>query len=451
MSDSIKIFVDNLHNKQLHIFLTNYLKTQKQIQVDINNDHIYQKLYNKLYKQYCEQLTRNNVKYNNVSIEKIDLLFCQDFINQYIKIINKNNLNRNNNTKYINTDNITNPYYQPQDIIYNDTETVLVDNIYKPPIENIIQSAVSNEKNNYNKYFDINVPKEPIVLDIPERDNNEYHLIIDSRDRNIINYPYPDNFTINIENTLKNIYAINIDRIITPNWCIFVEEPYTFLLFKELDNVYIYNGSNPIYNKVFTQIYPDSIIKERKHILQLATNSNKIYKTNPLASITKFSPEILKADGTNLKSPTDVFQILDVLEFVIDNIQFYRIKVKNIYRNLSSEYYNWLYQICKIGDTINIINEKTNIIEPYYFMTLGSMSDFLNGEFLIDIYKNATVEQLYTMNITSEKLTFYEPINGIPVQFNQSYIFLKKISFFISLRIVVQEYNARTIPNQILV
>jgi hypothetical protein len=463
MSNSINIFIDNLHNKQLQNFLTNYLKSQKHIQIN-SSDYLYQNLYKKLYQQYCNQLKdSNNVnKYNNIPIEKIDLIFCQDFINQYIKILN---LNKKNNSYKVNTND--NPYHQPQNSSYvnnesesyndNNNDTMIVtDNVIrydkdKQSTNNIIQSAVSNEPNNYNKFFEMNVPKEPIILDIPERDNAEYHIILDSRDRNVINYPYPDNFTINIENIIKNIYIIHIDRIITPNWCIFIEEPYTYISFKELDNVYIYNGSNPIYNKIFTQIYPDSIVKERKHILQIPTNSQKIFKTNTLASLTRFSPEILKSDGSNIRSPTDVFQILELLECVIDNIQFYRLKVKNIYRNLSTEYYNWLYQICKIGDIVEIINENTNVTEKYNFMTLGSLSDFLNGEFIIDIYKNASVEQLYTMNITSDKLTFYEPVNGIPSQFNQSYIFLKKISFFISLRIVVQEYNARTIPNQILI
>jgi len=180
-------------------------------------------------------------------------------------------------------------------------------------------TSVATEQS-YSKLFEINVPKEPFVLDVPERDNVEYTLILDSRDRDIINYPYPESFTIMIENTLKNIQQITLDEIITPNLNIFVDEPYSFIIFKEIDNVYIYNGSNPLYSKVFTQVYTDTISRERRYIIQYPTNNTKLYKTNPLASLTRLSPIIVKSDGTPLNMYTDVFEILDTLECVYEGI-----------------------------------------------------------------------------------------------------------------------------------
>jgi len=438
MNHSIKKFNSEIHRKNLQKFLNNYCNQW----TDQHNE-----LYEQLYQGYCIDLINrsktnksNNVDMNN---EKLDLYFCQNFINEFKK--------KYNITPIIQKEIVDNPYHQPQESFKSNISDVV--QVQSIPQQSIPKNTSTATEQSYSKYFEVNVPKEPFILDIPEKDNIEYHIILDSRDRNIINYPYPDNFTINIENTLKNIYSIKIDRIITPNWCIFTEEPYTLLLFKELDNVFVYNGSNPLYNKIFTLIYPEKIIRERKHISQVSTNSQKLFKTNTLASLTRFSPTYLKPDGTGLRTPTDIFEIIETLECFYENIKFYRLRVKNIFRNLSVEYYNWLNQICKVGDKVYIINERDEKIE-FEFMTLGSLNDFLNGEFIIDIYENSNVEVLYNLGITSDKLIFYEEYNqdiDVKNKFVGSFIFLKKISFFISCKIVLQEYNARTIPNQIVI
>lgn len=427
-----KKFNSEIHRRNLQKFLNDYCKQW-------SDEH--QQLYEQLYQGYSIDLNNQlKSKTNNTEIsnQKLDLLFCQNFINEFKKKYERNPIYLTEQKK-----NIDNPYHQPQVREYENSDVVTVNS---QPSQYIAKNTSNATEQNYSKYFEINVPKEPFILDIPERDNIEYHILLDSRDRNIIQYPFPDSFTINIENTLKNIVSIKIDRIITPNWNIFTEEPYTLLLFKELDNVFVYNGSNPLYNKIFTLIYPEKIIRERKHISQVSTNSQKLYKTNTLASLTRFSPTYLKPDGTGLKTPTDIFEILETLECVFENIKFYRCKVKNIFRNLSIEYYNWLNQICKTGDKVYIINDKEKI--EFEFLTLGSLNDFLNGEFIIDLYENSNIEILYNYGVTSDKLIFYETDRPL---FTNSYIFLKKISFFISCRVTLQEYNARTIPNQIVV
>jgi len=444
-------FTDKIHNDKLLNFLKDYCKIWTQL-------HFV--LYMTLYKEFCNEILSGRFRIEGIidpTLQQIDLYFCQRFVDEYKK---KNNISPVHNKIQLpnnvneNISNVDNKYYQPQSNFPLNNEPydkVIVDS--NNPKQNIQRNTSISNENNFDKLFEVNVPKEPFVLDVPERDNIEYTLIIDSRDRDILKYPYPEHFTIDFENSLKNINKITIDKIITPNWNIFIEEPYTFIMFKELDNVYVYNGSNTLYSKVFSQVYPDTISKSRKYIIQYPTNSYKLYKTNPLASLTRLSPSLLKSDGSSLSTPTDVFQILDVLECVVDGIIFNRYKLKNIFRNLSVEYYNWLNVVCKMGDIISLIftnkNEK-QITEQVKFMSLGSVSDFLSGEFFIDVYVNSDIETIYNKSINVNDLVFYETKSNIKSYVN-SFLFLRKISFFYSIIIRLQEYNARTIPNKILI
>lgn len=445
-----EIFTDESHNKKLVNFLKDYCKmwTQRHFM-----------LYNQMYRDYCNNIKSGKFRIDGLSnpkISDIDLYFCQKFVDEYKKKYNSTPVrqfqkeveNRENEIT-----NVDNQYYQPQDNFPLNNEpfdTLVVNNNDKQT--NIQKNTSVASEQSFSKLFEINVPKEPFVLDVPERDNVEYTLILDSRDRDIINYPYPENFTILIENTLKNIQQITLDEIITPNWNVFVDEPYSFIIFKEVDNVYIYNGSNPLYSKVFTQVYPDTISRDRRYIVQYPTNNTKLYKTNPLASLARLSPTIIKSDGSPLNMYTDVFEILDTLECVVDGITFYRFKLKNIFRNLSVEYYNWLNSVCKMNDIINVVyklEEKPNKINHQIrFMTLGSVNDFLNGIFYIDTYVNTDIETIYNKNININSLVYYEPVEK---KYCDAFIFLRKISFFYSIIIKLQEYNARTIPSQILI
>jgi hypothetical protein len=154
----------------------------------------------------------------------------------------------------------------------------------------------------------------------------ERYLTIRSEDRDIANYPQPQNYRINIEHEFRNIHSIELITAIIPDQQNVTREPYLLLDIPELRDEPMECVSTVVGNSFALLQMAPAVSSGYFISIDKRTHENVIkYYKNPKASLNSMTIRILNHNGalfnfgddTGGTPPNKAFQNIFVFKIVI--------------------------------------------------------------------------------------------------------------------------------------
>lgn len=147
-------------------------------------------------------------------------------------------------------------------------------------------------------YKNLNDKSKPVLQkNTTEYEETVHYLTIESKSRNLTNYPQPSNYKISFEQTYRNVKSIELISATLPDQGNITDEPYLLLNIDEITN--IDSSVDEIFN-TFAVLQLPPVITSGKFInipMGLScVGTPKIFKT-PLAKLDKISLSIRNYDN----------------------------------------------------------------------------------------------------------------------------------------------------------
>ena len=183
---------------------------------------------------------------------------------------------------------------------YKNLDNVLESNVYENYIGNVSNTNTDrNYSNDYQKGFSeefnnqLSISQEPEI----EYETTFHDLVVGSRSRDLLSYPFSNHYSINLNKEYRNIKSIALVQAIIPDQNSVTNEPYLLLKINELSNNLDSNDSNISDSFAIIQLAQPTLsgtfIQNDSRIHQ---NSVLYYKT-PKAQLSKMTITITDADG----------------------------------------------------------------------------------------------------------------------------------------------------------
>ena len=143
-----------------------------------------------------------------------------------------------------------------------------------------------------------------------KKDSSKYEKIVNfikisSKDRNIAKYPSPSSYVIEFPDDYKNIDTIQLIQATIPDQNNILAEPYILLKIAEIDTTI--QSIDPDFTNTFMLLQLNTALTSPNGFIQvdqLYPASFKQFRT-PKASISRFTIQLTKQDGTPFNFGTD--------------------------------------------------------------------------------------------------------------------------------------------------